>query len=58
MVMDGDVLQEECAEIQSPKRKVVGVESEETQDHVRETLALRQEEAEELAFVPSALSEP
>ena len=34
------------------------VESEETQDNVRETLAISLEEAEEMGFVPSALSEP
>ena len=44
-------------EIQSPKRKVIRVESEETQDHVRETLAISQEEADEMGFVPSALIE-
>ena len=40
------------------KRNVIRVESEETQDYVRETLTLSQEEAEELGFVPSALREP
>ena len=58
MEVDGEVPQEESTDIQSPKRKVIGVASEETQDFVRETLAIRQEEAEDLAFVPSALSEP
>ena len=38
---------EASAEVQSPKRKVIRVESEETQDYVRETLAISQEEAEE-----------
>ena len=52
------VLQAECAEIKSPKRKVIRVESEETQDYVCEMLTISPEEAEELAFVPSALSEP
>ena len=42
----------------SPKRKVIRVESEETQDHVCETLALNQEEAEEMGFLLSALGEP
>ena len=51
-------LQEESVEIQSPKRKVKRVESEETQDYVRETLAISQEAADEMGFVPSALSEP
>ena len=49
--------QEESAEIQSPKRKVIRVESEETQDYVFETLAISQEETQEIAFVPSAFSE-
>ena len=39
-------------------RKVIRVESEETQDYVRETLAISQEAADEMGFVPSALSEP
>ena len=34
------------AEVQSPKRKVIRVKSEETQDHVRDSLNLSQEEAE------------
>ena len=34
------------AEVQCPKRKVIRVESEETQDYVRETLAISQEEAQ------------
>ena len=42
----------------SPKRKVIRVESEESQDYVRETLAISHEEAEEMGFVPSALGEP
>ena len=50
--------QEEEAEVQSPKRNVIRVESEETQDYVRESLNLSQEEAEEISFVPSALSIP
>ena len=37
---------------------MIRVETEETQDYVRETLAISQEEAEEMGFVPSALSEP
>ena len=49
---------EASAEIQGPRRKVIRVESEETKDHVRETLAISQEEAEEMGFVPSALGEP
>ena len=46
------------AEVQSAKRKGIRTESEETQDHVWETLAISQEEAEEMGFVPSALGEP
>ena len=56
--VDGDVPQEESVESRSPKRKVIRVESEVTQDYVRETLAISKEEAEEMGFVPSALSEP
>ena len=57
MEVDGEMQQEESAEIHSPKRKVIRAESEETQDYVRETLAISQEEAQEIAF-GSALSEP
>ena len=47
------------AEIQkSTKRKVIRVESEETQDHVCEMPTISTEEAKECAFVPSALCEP
>ena len=49
---------DEGAEVESPKRKVIRVESEETQDYVRESLTLSREEAEEISFVPSALSIP
>ena len=38
----------------SPKRKVIRVECEETQDYVRESLDLRK--MEEISFVPSAIS--
>ena len=48
MEVDDAVLQEASAEIQSPKRQNIRVESEETQDHVRETLPMSQEEAEAL----------
>ena len=37
MEVDGDAPQEESFEIQSQKRKVIRVESEETQDYVRES---------------------
>ena len=43
---------------QETKRKVIRVESEETQDYVREPKDLSQEEAEEISFVPSAISVP
>ena len=46
---------EEGEEVKSPKRKVIRVESEETQDYVRESLDLNQEECEEISFVPSAI---
>ena len=58
MEVDGEVPQEARVEVPSPKSKVIRVESEATQDYVRETLALSQEEAEELGFVPNSLSEP
>ena len=41
-----------------PKRKVIRAESEETQDYVRDTLTVSQEEADEMGFVPSVSSEP
>ena len=41
-----------------PKRKVIRVEPEETQDYVRESLDLSREEAEEISFVPSTISIP
>ena len=47
-------------EVQGPKRRVIRVESAETQDFVRERLAheeINQEEADEMGFVPSAFSE-
>ena len=43
-------------EVESPKRKVIRVESEETQDYVREAKDMSREEAEEIRFVPSAIS--
>ena len=39
-------------------KKVIRVESEETQDYLRETLICSQEEAEKMVFVPSTLGEP
>ena len=47
-------------EVQSLQRRVIRVESEETQHHVRESLAheeISQEEADVIGFVPSALRE-
>ena len=40
------------------KGKVIRVESEETQDHVREAKSAEQKELEERFFVPSAVSVP
>ena len=45
-------------EVQGPRRRVIRVESEETQDYVRESLAISQEETVEIGFVPSASTEP
>ena len=45
-------------EIQSPNKKVILVESEETQGYVRKSLNLSRDEAEEVSFVPSANSIP
>ena len=50
--------QEARVEVQGPKRRVIRVESEETQDYASETLAISQEEVIEIGFVPSAQSEP
>ena len=41
--VEGEVPQEESAEIHSPKRKVIRVEREETHDYVCETLPVGQE---------------
>ena len=49
---------EGCEEIKNPKRKVIRVGSEETQDCVREAKSTEQEEMEERIFVPSAVSVP
>ena len=48
----------EGEEIKSPKRKVIRVESEETQDFVREATSTECEEEEERTFVPSVASVP
>ena len=50
--------EEGVKKLKSPKRKIIRVESEETQDYVRETKNTDQEEPEELSFVPSAISVP
>ena len=57
MKMDVDAPQGESAETKR-SRKVIRVESEETQDYVCGVLPISQEVAKELAFVPSALYEP
>ena len=59
----GEVEEQQAArvEVEGPKRRVIRVESEETQDCVRESLVheeMSQEEADETGFVPSASSEP
>ena len=58
MEVDVDASQGESVETKSSKKKVVRVESEETQNYVCGMLATSGEEAEESAFVPSAISEP
>ena len=55
---DSEVPGEDGEEIESPRRTVIRVESEETHDSVREANDLNQQEAEELSFVPSAISVP
>ena len=49
---------EEGEEIKSPRRKVIRVESEDTQDLEREAKSAEQEEVEERIFVPNAKSVP
>ena len=49
---------EEGEEIKRPKWKVIRVESEETQDYVREAKSAEQEEVKERIFVPSSISVP
>ena len=48
----------EGEETRSPKGKVIRVESEETQDYLREGKSTENEEEEERTFVPSAISVP
>ena len=51
--------QEARAKAQRPTRRVIRVESEEEmQDYVCETLAISQEEADEIGFVPVNFEEP
>ena len=57
MEVDAGVPQAESAGMKSPKRKVIRAQSEETHDYVCEMLTISPEEAEELAFMPSALSD-
>ena len=45
-------------EIRSPKRKIIRVESEETQDYVKKGRSTEQEEEQKRTFVPSAVSVP
>ena len=55
MEVDDAVPQEAGAGIQSSKGKVIRVESEETHDYVCDTLAISQEEAEEVASCQAPL---
>ena len=48
----------EAEEIRSPTRKVIRVESEETQDYVRKEKSTEIEEEEERTSIPSAVSIP
>ena len=49
---------EEGEEKKTPKRKIIRVVSEETEDYVREATDMDKEEDEEISFVPSAISVP
>ena len=49
---------EKGEEIESPKRTIIRVESEETQDFVREAKDVDQEDVEEISVVPSAIIVP
>ena len=53
-----EVQGEEGEEVKGPKRQVNLVESEETQDYVREAKRAEQEDVEGRSFVPSAVSVP
>ena len=50
--------EKKAKKLNGPKRKIIRVESEETQDCVREAKFTDQEGAEELSFAPSAISVP
>ena len=58
MKVDGEVPQEESFEIQSQKRKLIQVDSEETQDYVHGRWQSARKKPEETGFVPSAFREP
>ena len=55
--VNGKAPWDEGAEVHSPKRKVIRVESEATQDFLRESVDLSPEEAEEISFVPQRPTE-
>ena len=55
--MESEAPGEEGEDVQSPKRKVILVDSEETQDYVIAN-DLNHEESEEIRFVPSAINVP
>ena len=50
--------QKKGEKIKSPKRKIIRVESEETQDYVKGAKGTDQEEAGEVSFVPIAIGVP
>ena len=54
---ESEAPREEGEEVKSPKRKVLRVESEETQDYLR-AYDLNHEESEEISFVLGAISFP
>ena len=49
---------EEVEEVKSPKTKVIRVESEETQDYLKEARNVSHEEMDEKCYVPIAISVP
>ena len=55
---DREALGEEGKEIRSPKKKVIRVESQETQVYWRESSNVSRDEAEEISFAPSWISIP